>query len=95
VEAMACAVPVVGSTSGEIPRVIGDAGLTFPEGDWAALADQLARLQDDADRRAELGVRARTRVLSHFTHARIAEETVAVYRQLLIASTATNSFDIS
>ena len=77
------------------PHVIGDAGLTFPEGDWAALADQLARLQDDPGRRSELSARARARVLSHFTHARIAEETVAVYRQLLSASTATNSFDIS
>jgi glycosyltransferase involved in cell wall biosynthesis len=80
VEAMACAVPVVGASSGEIPRVIGDAGLTFPEGDWAVLADQLARLQDDAGGRSELGARARARVLSHFTHARIAEETVAAYR---------------
>ena len=36
-EAMACAIPVVGSDSGEIPHVIGDAGLVTPEGDAAAL----------------------------------------------------------
>src|SRR5262249_44967029 len=36
-EAMACEVPVVGSDSGEIARVIGDAGLVFPEGDATAL----------------------------------------------------------
>ncbi|NEP07058.1 MAG: glycosyltransferase family 4 protein, partial [Okeania sp. SIO4D6] len=32
IEAMACQVPVIGSDSGEIPYVIGDAGLVFPEG---------------------------------------------------------------
>ena len=41
-EAMACEVPVVGSDSGEIARVIGDAGLVFPEGDVAALSGVLA-----------------------------------------------------
>ncbi|MDQ3700775.1 MAG: glycosyltransferase, partial [Chloroflexota bacterium] len=35
-EAMACEVPVVGSDSGEIAHVIGEAGLLFPEGDVAA-----------------------------------------------------------
>jgi len=32
IEAMACQVAVVGAAVGEIPYVIGDAGLTFPEG---------------------------------------------------------------
>ena len=36
-EAMACGVPVIGSRSGEIPWVIGDAGRVFPEGDTDAL----------------------------------------------------------
>ena len=35
IEAMACKVPVIGSDSGEIPHVIGDAGLIFPEGNDA------------------------------------------------------------
>ncbi len=46
VDAMACGVPVIGSTCGEIPNVIGDAGLIFPEGDAAALRDQLARFAE-------------------------------------------------
>ena len=37
IEAMACGVAVVGSSSGEIPWVIGDAGVIFPEGDADAL----------------------------------------------------------
>ena len=47
VEAMACGVPVVGSDSGEIPHVIGDAGIVVPEGDPRALADALLRLRGD------------------------------------------------
>ena len=55
VEAMACQVPVVGSDSGEIPNLVGDAGLIVPEGDAAALAAALRRLRDDAVLRASLG----------------------------------------
>ena len=82
VEAMACGVPVVGSTCGEIPGVIGDAGLVVPEDDVAALADALRRLRDDHQLRAELGGRGRARVLQHFTHAHIAAATVQVYRAM-------------
>lgn len=82
VEAMASGVPVVGSDSGEIPRVIGDAGFVVPEGDETALAAALTRLADDT-LRADLGRRGRERVLEHFTHARVAEQTVSVYQDIL------------
>ena len=80
VEAMACGVPVVGSTCGEIPEVIGDAGLIFPEGDAQALASQLERLAGDPLLRQDLARRGRERVLARFTNERIAAETAAVYR---------------
>lgn len=80
-EAMACGVPVVGSDSGEIPWVIGDAGVIFPEGDVPALAAALQGLIDDEPRRRALAERGRARVLSHFTMAQIAAATVAVYQQ--------------
>ncbi len=83
VEAMASEVPVVGSTCGEIPAVIGDAGLVFPEGDAAELAGALQRLADDSALRTELGQRGRQRALERFTQRRIAEDTVGVYRQIL------------
>ena len=85
VEAMACAVPVVGSDSGEIPHVIGDAGLIFPEEDWRALAEHLRALQADPSRRAVLGQRGRERALAQYTIQSIAEQTVSVYRALLEA----------
>lgn len=87
VEAMACGVPVIGSTCGEIPNVIGDAGLIVQEGDDAELANALIRLRDDLNLRNDLAQRGRERVLEEFTQKRIAEETVGVYRELANVNT--------
>jgi glycosyltransferase involved in cell wall biosynthesis len=83
VEAMACQTPVIGSDSGEIPHVIGDAGLIFAEGDAQALASLLLRLAGDPALRAELSRRGRARVLAYFTQERIAAATYQVYQQML------------
>lgn len=83
VEAMACGVPVVGSDSGEIPHVIGDAGLVVPEGDIVALRAALRRLRDNPALRAELAARGRARVLAHYTQREIAWQTYHVYQAVL------------
>jgi glycosyltransferase involved in cell wall biosynthesis len=83
IEAMACGVPVIGSDCGELPNVIGDAGLVFPEEGVEALAAHLQALRDDAALRASLAERGRARVLAHYTQRRIAEQTVAAYRQVV------------
>jgi glycosyltransferase involved in cell wall biosynthesis len=85
IEAMSCGVPVVGSSSGEIPHVIGDAGLTSPEGDVAALRERLARLAANPALRAQLAGRGRERVLAHYTQAAVAQRHVEVYRAMLAA----------
>src|SRR6185437_16445838 len=82
VEAMACGVPVIGSDSGEIPRVIGDSGLIVPENDVQALREALKRLYHDSALRAHLGIAGRQRVLECFTQAAIAERTVEAYRRV-------------
>ncbi|WP_343417798.1 glycosyltransferase [Candidatus Flexifilum breve] len=79
---MACGVPVIGSDSGAIPDVIGDAGLITPEGDAAALADALRRVRDDSSLRAKLAAQGRQRVLERFTHAQVAADTVEVYQEM-------------
>jgi glycosyltransferase involved in cell wall biosynthesis len=83
VESMACGVPVIGSNSGEIPSVIGDAGLIFPEGRVDRLREHLAQLLADGHLRADLARRGRERVLAHYTQAQIAAQTYQVYRSVL------------
>jgi glycosyltransferase involved in cell wall biosynthesis len=83
IEAMACGVPVIGSDCGEIPTVVGEAGLIFPEEDTEALREHLTRLMRDLDLWADLARRGRERVLAHFTQAQVAAQTVAVYRELV------------
>jgi len=82
IEAMACEVTVVGSSSGEIPHLIADAGLVFAEGDAGALRDALARLMHEPELRRVLGQKGRARVLAHYTQQRIAAETYAIYQGL-------------
>lgn len=82
-EAMACEVAVVGSSSGEVPFVIGDAGLVFPEGDVAAMAECIRRLRDDPALRRDLAVKGLARVRERYTQAQVATQTVAAYREAL------------
>ena len=82
VEAMACGAAVVGSDCGEIPQVIGDAGLVFAEENVVELQQALQHLLDSPEERRRLAAAGRQRVLDHFTMQQIAEQTVAVYRAL-------------
>jgi len=82
-EAMAHAVPVVGSTCGAIPEVIGDAGLVFPEGDADALAAHLALLESSGETRARLAEAAFARAAAEYTNARLAARTRAFHEEIL------------
>ncbi len=83
IEAMAMEVAVIGSDCGEIPRVIGDAGLIFPQGDAAALRSHLERLAAHPEERLRLGRAGRRRVLACFTQEQIAAQTYAVYQAVM------------
>lgn len=83
VEAMVLGIPVVGSDSGAIPEVIGDAGMVFPEGDAPALTEQLRKLADSAALRLDLSARGQDRCRRLYTHTRIAEQTARIYTSLL------------
>ncbi len=83
IEAMSSGVPVIGSNCGEIPNVIGDAGLVFEQNDLLALEETLFRLYSDISLRSKLAEKGRHRVLADFTQANIASKTVSFYRSLV------------
>ncbi|MCF8049661.1 MAG: glycosyltransferase family 4 protein [Desulfobacterales bacterium] len=82
-EAMACAVPVISTTGGALPEVVGDAGLLVPPADPPALARAIETLYDHPQLAAELGAAGRRRVLTQFTWERAAQGTEAVYREVV------------
>lgn len=89
IEAMACGVPIVATTGGALPEVVGrdgETGLLVPPGDPGALATALLRALGDAELRDRLGTAGRARVLEHFTWRAAAARTVEQYRALLDGS---------
>jgi glycosyltransferase involved in cell wall biosynthesis len=66
IEAFAAGVPVVASDSGEIPHVVGDAGLLLPENDALAWERALSTLLANRDLRRELAGRGRARALARY-----------------------------
>ena len=76
-EAQACGVPVIGSTGGAIPDVVGEGGWIVPESDPAALAALIDRIAADP---AEMQMRAQaaqTNVMKRFTYDAVAGDLVA------------------
>jgi len=80
VEAMVCEVPVIGSSSGEIPNVIGDSGLVFQEGDSADLKDKLDAIIRDFSLRQSLAKKGYKRATALFTWESIARDTYETYK---------------
>jgi glycosyltransferase involved in cell wall biosynthesis len=82
VEAMACGVPVVASDSGEMPFVVGPAGVVVPEGDAAALAAALDRLAGDAALRASRAACGLARVRETFDSSIVAAAHLQFFEEL-------------
>jgi glycosyltransferase involved in cell wall biosynthesis len=86
VEAMACGTPLVATTAGALPEVVGPDGVTalhVPPGDPEALAAAVGRLMDDPALADRLGAAGRERVVQLFTWRAVAEQTVRWYRAVL------------
>ena len=74
VEAMAAGKTVIGSSSGAIPEVIGDAGFVFPENDWHSLAQTLDHAVSlSQEERGGLLARAHARA-EYFSWSRFARD---------------------
>jgi glycosyltransferase involved in cell wall biosynthesis len=82
IEAMSCGVPLVATTGGALPEVVGrhgETGMLVPPKDPGALAAQIVEMLDDEPLRNKLGAAGRDRVLDRFTWRRTAEGTAEHY----------------
>jgi len=84
-EAMACGVPVISTSGGALPEVVGDAGVLVPPADAVALSEAIQRLLDSPGERARLGEAGRERVNRSLTWRHAAEKTVEAYRETIHA----------
>ncbi len=86
IETLACATPLVATTAGALPEVVGPDGVSalhVPPGDPDALAVAIGRVLDDPDLAARLGAAGRARVVELYTWKAVAAATVAWYRTVL------------
>jgi glycosyltransferase involved in cell wall biosynthesis len=86
IEAMSCGVPLVATTGGALPEVVGkdnETAFVVPPGDSEALANRIRTALDDPELRARIGAAGRERVISRWTWRHTAEGTIEQYRALL------------
>lgn len=82
IEAFASRIPVIGSSSGEIPNVIGDAGLVFEEGSAERLGKCIKKITADRVLYDELADKGFNRVRTNYTNSIIAGKINALYGKL-------------
>lgn len=82
IEAMACAVPIIGSDAGEIGHVIGSAGLICKQNDEQSLLAQMQTLMQDNELRNKLAKEGYQRFLAQYTHEVIADKTYNFWRHI-------------
>lgn len=82
IEAMSCGIPVIGSDSGAIPEVVGDAGLIFREGDVNDLTEKIAQVMNNNQLKEDLIMKGQKRVQENFTMEIIARRVYETFKKL-------------
>jgi glycosyltransferase involved in cell wall biosynthesis len=85
-QAMLAGVACVGTASGAIPDVIGDAGLIVPERNIEALAEALGKLCQSDELRCEMKARARAFALERYTAEAIAGQYFLLFKTIVCRS---------
>ena len=98
IEAMSCAVPVVATTGGALPEVVGtsgETGLLVEPNNPDALVGAIRTLLDDEALRSRLGASGRQRVMQRFTWEVTARGTAACYDAVLGATPLPEAMDFT
>jgi glycosyltransferase involved in cell wall biosynthesis len=82
-EAMSCGAPLVSTTAGALPEVVGDAGILIPPADSAALTAAIAQLMESPAKRSEYSVLGRKRIIEKFNWSNAARLTAEVYSEAI------------
>ncbi len=85
VEAMACGVPLITTSGGALPEVVGDAGIIVEPADASALAGAITYLLNNPDERKKYAKSGLERVNSVFSWPKAAQEVVGIYREAIDA----------
>jgi glycosyltransferase involved in cell wall biosynthesis len=86
IEAMSCGAPLVATTGGALPEVVGadgDTALLVAPGDSDALAQRIRDALDNPELRARVAANGRQRIIDRWSWRHTAERTVEQYRILL------------
>ena len=84
-EAMSCGTPVISTTAGALPEVVGDAGILIPPGDTRAIVEAVTGLLDNENKRKVMGVSGKERVARLFNWDNAAKQTADYYREAIEA----------
>jgi glycosyltransferase involved in cell wall biosynthesis len=82
-EAMSCGVPVIASSGGALPEVVGDAGILVPPKNADALAAAIKQLFNDEQAQRRMSEAGRKRVKQKFSWEQAARKTLEVYQEVL------------
>jgi glycosyltransferase involved in cell wall biosynthesis len=83
VESMACGKPVISTTSGSIPEVVGEVGVLVPSNDFISLGNAIQTLVESIEQRRKLGAQGRARAERLFDAKRVAHQIKTHYETLL------------
>ena len=81
-EAMAFGVPVISTTTGGIPELLGDgAGILVPPGDSKALADAIEVIVENSYYCAELGQKGRKKIETDFSLTSVVRQLAELFQK--------------
>jgi glycosyltransferase involved in cell wall biosynthesis len=82
-EAMSCGTPVIATTGGALPEVVGDAGMLVPPANAGALAAAIRQLLNDKQVQRQMSEAGKKRVREQFNWEQAARRTLEVYREVM------------